>query len=75
MLAEVPTFRIGTAGAVRGQGGRNPLGTLSNPGAEINRFRQLLVFDRFLARIFRHFAGFQPPQPLTYRILRILHPN
>jgi hypothetical protein len=28
----------------------------SVPGAEINRFRQLLVFDRFLARIFRHFA-------------------
>ncbi len=26
------------------------------PGPEINRFRQLLVFDRFLARIFRHFA-------------------
>jgi len=25
-------------------------------GPEINRFRQLLVFDRFLARIFRHFA-------------------
>jgi len=28
----------------------------SVPAAEINRFRQLLVFDRFLARIFRHFA-------------------
>src|SRR5688572_21609769 len=28
----------------------------SVPGPEINRFRQLLVFDRFLARIFRHFA-------------------
>ena len=25
-------------------------------GAEINRFRQLLVFDRFLARVFQHFA-------------------
>jgi len=25
-------------------------------GAEINRFRQLLVFDRFLARVFLHFA-------------------
>jgi hypothetical protein len=25
-------------------------------GPEINRFRQLLVFDRFLTRIFRHFA-------------------
>ena len=28
----------------------------SVPGPEINRFRQLLVFDRFLARIFQHFA-------------------
>jgi len=28
----------------------------SVPGSEINRFRQLLVFDRFLARIFQHFA-------------------
>jgi Nucleotidyl transferase AbiEii toxin, Type IV TA system len=26
------------------------------PAASINRFRQLLVFDRFLARIFQHFA-------------------
>lgn len=25
-------------------------------GAEINRFRQLLVFDRFLARVFQHFV-------------------
>jgi hypothetical protein len=28
----------------------------SVPGPEINRFRQLLVFDRFLARLFLHFA-------------------
>ena len=28
----------------------------SVPGPEINRFRQLLVFDRFLARVFQHFA-------------------
>lgn len=27
------------------------------PGAGINRFRQLLVFDRFLARIFGHFGN------------------
>jgi hypothetical protein len=26
------------------------------PGAEMNRFRQLLVFDRFLARVFAHFG-------------------